>query len=197
MTNEINDLKLAWKSAKKDSVHTIDAENIIAQAKASKRKSYQLKWGTVIILTMTLIGISAFFKYVANFQETLSHVGIVLMTGGLIVRILVELHSIWLYSKIDFVDSAKENTASFETFHKFRKKIHGTFTGVILVLYTIGFYLLTPEFSLYFDTTEMILLDLSYLPGAAIVLFFIRKGIRDEMLNLEKIMEIKRNLKDG
>lgn len=192
MSDQINELKQVWKNAKNAKKGNIDTDKLIAQANLVSKKNKRLKWGTIIILTITLIGISAFFKYVAGFKETISHVGIILMTGGLVVRILVEIYSVYLHAQIEVTETAFTNTSKLETFHRFRKKIHGTFTVTILIMYTAGFYLLTPEFSNYFSTTMMVLIDLSYLLGAAIFLTFIRKGIKDEMQNLDVILSIKK-----
>ena len=79
-------------------------------------------------------------------------------------------------------------------YYKFRTRVNGLVTIVILVLYTIGFYLLTPEFSLYFSTSILILIDLSYVLGAVIFTWFIRKTIKKEMRILNEILRIKNDL---
>jgi hypothetical protein len=74
--------------------------------------------------------------------------------------------------------------------------IHGPVTISILLLYTIGFYMLTPEFSRYFSLPVMILIDVSYIAGAAIVGIAIRHGIAKEMTILNAIKQQRLDLFD-
>ena len=68
-----------------------------------------------------------------------------------------------------------ENTIKF---YKFRKTIHNAVAPVVLVLYTIGFYILTPEFSLYIKFWILVLYDISYVVMGIILFVIIRKGVK-------------------
>ena len=117
-----------------------------------------------------------------------------LMMGGLALRIVIELYSIYLSLHIDFSETTlKTNNASLAYF-RFRKNINGPVTITIVVLYSIGFYMLTPEFSLYFSTPMLVMINLSYILAAVIFIFFIRKGIKKEMNNLNEILRIKNDI---
>jgi hypothetical protein len=59
--------------------------------------------------------------------------------------------------------------------------MNGPVTVSIVILYSIGFYLLTPEFSLYFSTSMMVLIDLSYIIAAVIFISSIMKAVKKEM----------------
>ena len=143
---------------------------------------------------ITLVGISAYFNYVAKFNQTISHIGTGLMLGGLVLRIIIELFSIYLSANIDLSETAmKTNNASL-TYFRFRKRINGPVTIAIIVLYTIGFYMLTPEFSLYFRTPLLIMIDLSYIVGAVIFTWFIRNAIKKEMNILNEVFRIQKDI---
>ena len=195
MNNQMDDLKNMWQNAKnKDYGRSLAPTEIIAIAKQKLRSTINLQIGTIIILTFTVLGISSFFIYVAKFAQLLSHIGIALMVGGLVVRIIIELFSIYYSNRINLSESAVNATKISINYYKFRTRVNGLVTIVILVLYTIGFYLLTPEFSLYFSTSILILIDLSYVLGAVIFTWFIRKTIKKEMRILNEILRIKNDL---
>jgi len=65
---------------------------------------------------------------------------------------------------------------------------------IIFGLYFVGFYMLTPEFSRYISMGWLIAMDVSALLVAAILIIFIRKGIRQELRDLEKMVELQKSL---
>ena len=198
MTNQDDDLKDLWRSAKesvpKDSA---DINSVIGLAETKKSNTVRFQIINILILTATMVVIAAFFRYVAPLRELLSHIGITLMIGGLAARITIELYSIYLSSKVDLSETALKTTDQVFRFYRFRKVIHSPVTITIVALYTIGFYLLTPEFSRYFSLPMMALIDGSYVVGAIVLIWQIRKGIRKEMLDLKDIHDIQTNLRTG
>ncbi len=195
MSNQIDNLKNIWQDARnKDYGESGDTDQIIEIAEKKIKSTIKMQVGTIIILVITLIGISLFFIYVAKFNQTLSHIGSGIMVGGLALRIIIELFSIHLSKKVNMSESAlKTNNASL-SYIQFRKRINGPVTFLIIVLYTIGFYLLTPEFSLYFSSPILIMIDLSYVLGAIIFTWFVRKAIRKEMAILNEILRIQNDI---
>lgn len=195
MNNEMDDLKTIWKGARKSvAISSLKTNKLIAMAEQKKKSAVKMHVLNILVLVITLTGISAFFIYVAKFNQLISHIGVALMVGGLVLRILVEIFSIYYSGKINMGESAMTANESFIRFYNFRKVIHGPVTITILVLYTIGFYLLTPEFSLYFNTTMMVLIDLSYIVGAVIVSRFIISAIRKEFNYLKEILKLREEL---
>jgi uncharacterized membrane protein len=116
------------------------------------------------------------------------------MIGGLIIRISIELFSAWQSRKIKVSDAAAGSLQNSIAFFEFRKRIHGPVTIIIFVAYFIGFYLLTPEFSRYISIGWLILMDVSALVAAGILAYFIRTGIRQELSDLQKLIELQRSL---
>ncbi|MEQ8237918.1 MAG: hypothetical protein RIA69_01830 [Cyclobacteriaceae bacterium] len=195
MTDDLNDLKNKWQGAKKSqSSQSMDVQEIMTLSKKKMKSAIVMHLKNIIILSITLVVLFLFFKYVAPLQEVLSQIGIALMIGGLVVRILIEFYSIYLSYQIDMSDTAMQNSNSSLEFFKFRKTIHGSVMYTILGLYTLGFYALTPEFSLYFSTIMMVLIDGSYLVIAVIVGYFINVGIKKEMKYLQELLTIQNDL---
>lgn len=195
MNTDLNQLKHLWKEAKKDQRDPLsDSDNLILLAQKKLKSTVRLQWTTIIILVITLLIIGSFFKFQAQFKQTISHVGIGLMLGSLIIRIILELISIFFAGKINLTQNALKLNQSNMSYFRFRKMMNGPVTISILILYTIGFYLLTPEFSLYFSTSMMIFIDLSYILAAVIFTWSIRKGVKKEMAILNDIIRIQEDI---
>lgn len=196
MNTDFNHLKNLWKESKKDQVLPFsDIQEIIKTAQKKMRSTIRLQWGTIIILAITFAVISAYFIYVAQFKQTISHVGIGLMLGGLMVKIVLELISILLSGKIKLTETALKLNHTTLSYFRFRKIMNGPVTITIVLLYSIGFYMLTPEFSLYFSTPMMILIDASYILGAAIFTWSIKITVKKEMTILNEIVRIQQDIK--
>ena len=194
MNDPIEDMKALWQKARNtDQKQFPDTDRIIMLAKQKRKSIIRMHVGNILILLMTLLLISSYFMIV-SFNQVLSHIGIGLMVCGLLVRILIELWSIALSAKIDLSDDTLKTNENFLKFYQFRKRIHGPVTITIVALYTMGFYLLTPEFSSYFNTPMMVLIDGSYLVGACIFTWFIHKAIRKEMNCLNEMISIRKDI---
>ncbi|MTI41224.1 hypothetical protein [Fulvivirga lutimaris] len=198
MSDILDDFKGQWDAAKKDSAkQTVSAKDLVAAAQQKMRSAVLMHVGNTAVLVVTLVGICLFFIYVAPLQEVLSHIGMALMIGGLMLRILIEFHSIYRSTKIDLSDTAFAVNKSYMSFYTYRKKIHGSVTIGILIAYTVGFYILLPEFGNYFTQTQIILLALSYLLAAAIFGYSIKMAIRKEVKLLNSLMDIQQEMTDG
>ncbi|WP_108801684.1 hypothetical protein [Aquimarina sp. Aq107] len=195
MNNEFEALQSQWKE-NKNSIkrNSPDSDEMFSVIKKKKSWSTRFHYGNIVVLSLVLIGIASFFYFVAPVQELLSRIGVGCMIGGLFLRILIEIISVSKAKKIKMTDNALQTTNDTIAFYNFRKKIHGPITIGIIVLYTVGFYVITPEFSLYFKTWQMILIDVSYIVGAIIPYLAVRKNIKKEIRILLEIIELKRTI---
>lgn len=187
MSDPIDRLKNQWDEAKSTSkVKPMDSSELIALAQKKMKGVVYSHYGNIIVLTLTLIMISSFFYYITPFQQLLSRIGVALMVGGLALRIAIEFYSIYRSKQIHLSDSTATTNDSSVKFYAYRKRIHGPITVSILIAYTVGFYMLTPEFSDYLTFNQVLLIDISYLVMAPILIYSIRKGIKDEIRLLEE-----------
>lgn len=195
MDKDFTSLESAWKKSKnsiQNSEKNVDViYKKINQAKGDNVKFY---YGTFFILLITLVGIVSFFVFVAPVKELLSRIGAFAMIIGLVIRILIEVQSILNLKKIRLDHSTLETIESAIGFHKLRKTIHSIIMPVILIIYSIGFYMLTPEFLKYLSTEMVIVYDLIYLVMILILFFQFRKGIKKEMINLELTIDLKKSV---
>ncbi|WP_103070451.1 hypothetical protein [Aquimarina sediminis] len=195
MNNEFDELQRKWQK-NKESINsdTQVIDETLSSIIVKKNSSIRFHYNNIIILSIVLVGIAAFFYYIAPVKELLSRIGVGLMLGGLLIRIIIELISVLKSKKMNVVDDVLKSTNDAIDFYKFRKRIHGPITITIIVLYTIGFYMITPEFSLYFTKWQMILINTSYIIGALVPLLFVRKIIKKEIQTLLEIVNLKNKI---
>lgn len=195
MSNELDDLKKQWKGAKQAvASHTSSAAKLAALGETQKKKLVWFQYGNAIVLTLVAIMLVLCFIYLFPFQDTLSRTGVALMIGGLIVRIAIELFSVVRSKRIQLLDSSVRNLESTIAYYEFRKKVHGPVTTIIVGLYVIGFYMLTPEFLRYIDWRWMLFYDIIFVVGGIILVWQIRKGIREEMLSLQQVIKARQEI---
>jgi hypothetical protein len=196
MKDELDDLKSMWQQAKESGQQqkVMDVNALITLGEAKKKSMLAAHYGNALVLSATVIMLIFYFYYLYNFQMTLSHIGYNLMIGGLIVRIGIEIFSVFRSKQISISDTAIHSLENSIAFYQFRRRIHGPVTIFIFTLYFVGFYMLTPEFSKYISLKGVILMDISALVVAAVLILFIRRGILQELRDLEKIVELQKSL---
>ncbi|MFC5045546.1 hypothetical protein ACFSTE_18515 [Aquimarina hainanensis] len=195
MIRNFEELQNSWESSKKEITSSDDSlNNLYASIKKKEKENFFFYYGTISILTITLIVISLFFYYVAPVKELLSKIGASLMIIGLLFRILVEVISIYKAKQINSLDKTLQQTENSIVFHQFRKTIHQVVAPVIIVLYTLGFYMITPEFSRYISFWNLVFIDVSYIIMGSILFVLIRRGVKKEMKIIEEIIALKNEI---
>jgi VanZ family protein len=194
----MDNLHQQWKQARHEvELPVASVQDIIAKANNQKKNVLYSHYGNIAIMTFTLIVISLFFYYRMSYQKWTSVVGAILMVGGLALRIIIEVMSSFQSKRIQLLQDVSCTTEAAIAFYNFRKKIHGPVTISIVALYMIGFYLLTPEFSNYFSFDLLLLMDVSFFIGAFILIWVIRKGIKQEMEQLLSLTGLKEQLAES
>jgi hypothetical protein len=197
MKTELNELKNLWNQAKNaDAIKPLDVTQLVQQAKSQKRATTRFHLGNILILTLVWVLLIYYFYVLFHFEDTISRVGHGLMVWGLGIRIAIEMLSTYFSTKIDLTENAKNVNNYTLKFFRFRKFIHGPVTYTIVGLYTLGFYMLTPEFSRYFNLPTLLLIDGSYVIGAIFLVWQIRKGIRKEMEDIRKILKFQEEMQE-
>jgi hypothetical protein len=195
MDNEFKNLQQKWQKHKKElGDSSLSFEQIVSTIERKSKKGLSFHYGNIIILSITLICLFLFFYFGAPVQELLSRIGVGFMMIGILLRIVIEVFSSIKSKRINKLDTALKTTELTLDFYKFRKKIHGAITHIIFVLYLVGFYMISPEFSNYFSLWQMILMDVSCFVIIAVIYFQMRKGIKNEMNILLEIIELKKEI---
>ena len=195
MNNEFESLQRKWqkqKTALEDNTSTF--EQLISKINSKRKKGLSFHYGNILILGSTLVGLFLFFYNVAPVKELLSRIGVGFMMIGILLRIVIEIFSSVKAKRINKLDTALKATALTIDFYTFRKKIHGAITHIIFVLYLVGFYMISPEFSNYFSLWQMLLMDISCFVIAVFIYFQMRKGIKNELKTLLEIVALKKEM---
>ena len=195
MNNDFKALQESWKSSKKNiktPAYNFDA--LYKKIEQKEKENFSFYYGTIIILMITLIAVSLFFYYLAPVEQMLSRIGAGLMITGLVFRIIIEIISINKAKRINKLDKTLLTVDNTFSFHQFRKTIHQIYSPIIIGLYSIGFYIIFPEFMLYMSTWMIWFIGTSYLIMGIVLFILIRKGVVDEMKKLTDIMELKKDI---
>jgi hypothetical protein len=195
MNSDFKELQSKWESSKKSmETSTTNFDSLYKKIKSKEKENYFFYYGTITILLTTLIVISLFFYYIAPVREILSRIGAGFMIFGLIFRIFIEIMSIHKAKQINILDATLKTAENTIKFHQFRKTIHQVIAPIIIGLYTVGFYMITPEFSVYMKFWNVVFIDISYVVIGIILFVIIRKGVKKEMQKLTDIVKLKNEI---
>jgi len=195
MSDHFSELESVWQSGKQNIQSTPESLQILyAQIQQNKRSNFLSYYATIAILSITWIGIASFFYFVAPVQEVLSRIGVGLMLVGLLIRILLEILTSIRSKKVHVQSNSLEAVNNAISFYQFRKKVQFVVAPIVVALYTIGFYMITPEFLTYLSLESVIFFDAIYLVMAVILFIQIRKGVIKEVKTLRETVELKREI---
>jgi hypothetical protein len=193
--NELgNTLKSGWKSSGSSITPPPIPSQLISEAKRLNQESAKFQWSTVLILGSTFLMMCYFLLFYFGFRETLSHVGVGVMLGFFLLRIVLEAYSILEGRKKEATVSAVESLEKEKKYLELRLRIHGFYTFLTLGAYTLGFLLLLPEFSKYISSFWMAALVCSYFIPGIILTLLIRKNVQKELRELRMVVELKEKI---
>lgn len=195
MKNEFDFLKRNWEDAKKASpAPNSNVNSLIEQAGTKKKAGIYFQYGNMTVLITLAILIAIYFLWLYPFNTLLSKAGIILMLAGLLVRIAAEYQSTRKAKKIDITDSLSDSSVSWRNYLLYRKTIHGAVTQLTIGLYTIGFFMLFPEFYKYFGIKIVFFLAIFYIIMAYALVRAIRPNVKKELRDLEEIIALRKEL---
>lgn len=190
----MKDLENQWNAARQ-TIHTSlrQPEELIKLATQKKKSVLYFHFGNIIIFTITLVAITLFFNSI-YLRESISKTGKFLMLGSLSLRLIIEIISTIKSRQIQLLCDAAATNDKAVSFYRFRKKVQGPASITTAVLYVMGFYLLSSEFSKYIETKWLIMMHVSFVFGATMVIFQAKKGIAKEMTILKSLIDVKKEM---
>ncbi len=197
MNNELDNLKSMWRNAAPAEPPAASARAIVNKAKAKRRSSIFFQYGNIAVLSATALVIYIFLWQLYPYHTALGKTGVIIMIGSLVLRIVIEIFSIRKWHHIQLDAHTLQNTRQTLDYYEFRKFIHGSVTYTIVIVYTLAFYCLLPEFSQQVPAWVTVLIGISYPVGAAILIRQIRKGIRREMDDITAISRLSESLQSA
>lgn len=195
MNDYIKQFQDSWNENKKR--HQMDSpqiQSISSQMEKIAKENSHFYYNTLIILTITWTALIFFFSFVAPVNSTIGRTGVALMLISLMARIVAEIYSIRIEKKIVFLETTLSSLKSMIQFHQYRKWIHHILSPIIIVIYSVGFYLLTPEFLRSLPNLLVWGFDLIYVIIALILFFTLKKEVNKEIKHLQKVINLKESL---
>jgi hypothetical protein len=120
---------------------------LIARAVQYHRKIRQKHRGTLLIILLTVGILGAFFFYVTAWRSPAATLGLGLMIGLMILRIVLEWVSLIAFQRISPGLTTVAYTRSMRRFYQKRKLLHYILTPLIYILYFAGFAWMLPVFA--------------------------------------------------
>ncbi len=192
--NEFESLKAGWVDARTGLTPSLTSTQLIEQAQRTNRDSLRFQRGTLLILVVSFLMMGYFLLFYFGFREPLSHLGVGVMLGFFLLRIILEAYSIQQGRAKGYDNSATDTLDQERNYLKLRLRIHGFFTYLTLGMYTLGFLLLLPEFSKYISSFWMAAMVTSYFVPGILLTLIIRRNVQKELRELRVVVALSQNL---
>ncbi|MGK0493823.1 MAG: hypothetical protein ACJAU2_000199 [Maribacter sp.] len=144
---------------------------------------------TNAVLISTAIILVVFFFYISGYSNQQVILGISLMVGSLLVRILFEVLSIRKLRQMNAVAHSTDFRNGLIGYYKGRKFVHFGWTPLLVLIYIAGFLILLPLFKANLSSGFYIYIVVSSIVLLIILSIFIAKQIRTELSNLKRLQE--------
>lgn len=193
--NELgNILKSGWKTSGTGINPPLSTDQLILEAKRLNQASLKFQKGNLLILGSSFLIMCYILLEVFKFQQTLSIIGVGIMLGFFLFRILLEAYSIQKGKQMSPDQPANDSLIKQKEYLSLRLKIHSTFTYLTLGAYTLGFLFLLPEFSLHISSFWMAAMVVSYFVPGIILTLIIRKNVQKELRELRMVIELRKKI---
>ncbi|WP_075351498.1 hypothetical protein [Algoriphagus marinus] len=196
MTELNKNLKAIWQDLGTSIAPPTSAQNVLLEAKKLNQNSIKFQRGNLIVLGLSFLVMCYFLIFFFSFQDLLSKIGVALMLGFFLFRIVLEAYSIGQAKSDRITEPSSNNLEKEEKYLSLRVKIHSTYTYLTLGVYTLGFIFLLPEFAIHLSSFWMAAMVVSYFVPGIILTLIIRKNVQKELHELRTVVELKKSLMD-
>jgi len=195
MNEDFEALQDLWEADKNNiPTSTKSSKEMISSITSKKQGITQFQYGNIFVLLLTLVVIVTFFIFIAPVQELLSRIGAGIMIIGLIIRIGIEFYSSKQAKKLDVTQNTLQNLNHSIAYLKTRKWIHKELTFSIIIAYTIGLFLIIPEFIKYLGLIPVIVFYGMYIISGIIIIVKLRPKIKQELIDIQEIIKTKKRI---
>lgn len=186
---KFEELQSIWNQQSEAAPKLNSTEIITESNQKIKAIKIKLFWTIGILSTLILI-LSYFYYCIYNSEITKQIRGLELMGIVIIVRIFLEITSVFLFKKIDFTSSFKKYAGQLAAFYKFRRVIHFVLTPVIYILYFSGFISLLPLFKESLSKGFYLYIQFSGIAFLVFFSFLMYKIIKKDLKDLDFLKNI-------
>ncbi len=197
MNNPFEELQSSWnKSRQEINTDQQKIDSLISSARSKQKSNLYFYYGNIAILAITVLVLIVVWQQWMPFRELLSKIGIGIMIGSLVLRIIVEIFSTFKSRNINLLDTAVNSNEERISYYQFRKAVHGPVTITLITTYLIGLLMIMPELNLYISTTWLVIFVDAFVVSGLFIIYKVRQSIKQEMENLRFFMTIDQELKD-
>jgi len=144
---------------------------------------------TNVILGATIAVLVYFFIYIAAYNSNRAMLGLSIMIGTLLLRVLLELWSIITLGKMNAMQQMKSFQEALVAYYQRRIRTHYIYTPMLIIGYMVGFVLLLPLFKAHLSSGFYTYIVWS---GAAVLLglsWLIAKQVSKELATLRSLKD--------
>ncbi|NOS91905.1 MAG: hypothetical protein HOP30_08280 [Cyclobacteriaceae bacterium] len=140
-----DELQVIWNKQPQPRV-AISSNQLMEKGEAHIKELRAGHRGTIVILTILIAALVTYFIFIKAHLFNELTLGLSIMIGVIIVRVLIEWISVRKFNAIQYDRSLVAFTQLMQQYYAWRKKVHRVFIPVIYISYIIGFSLLVPIF---------------------------------------------------
>ncbi len=181
---EFNDLQNTWNQ-QSETTALPDFEPAKQQL-TQLRKKQRL---TQFILGITGTILIVFFFYIAAYKQSGPFLGMSLLIGVIFIRVYIEIRSQQKLKKINVLLSFKEFKAQLIRYYQQRKTLAFRIIPGLLIIYNIGFAIMSYYFYQYLARGFFYYVVISYIVSFVVLFYFLRKQVLNELQILQNLQE--------
>jgi hypothetical protein len=187
-----DDLQNLWnKQSESKGRKNILPSDIIKKAEEQTRKLKKTHIATILVLSLT-IGVLVWYFVWVSAHKTGMTLGLALMIGSLVVRVLIEWISTRKLNKVKLHQTVDAFSRQIDMFYIWRKQVHIIFTPIIYLTYVVGFIILLPLFKKYLSSGFYLYILISGIVFLSVFGFFLFRFLRKELQMLNSMrLELK------
>ncbi|QHI37418.1 hypothetical protein IMCC3317_27970 [Kordia antarctica] len=184
---EFKDIQNTWQQqSKSEAPKTVPDFEPAKQKLKYLRKKQQI---THLVLGSTVAILIVFFFYISAYKYNGPLLGMSLLIGVILTRVYIEIRSQQQLRKINVLLSFNEFKEQLIVYYQKRKTLAFKIVPVLLIIYNIGFVIMSYYFYQYLSRGFFYYIVVSYVVSFVILFFFIRKQVLKELEILENLQE--------
>ena len=144
---------------------------------------------TNLVLGSTISILIGFFFYIAGYNSQQVVLGISIMIGSLIIRIVLEVLSIRSLNKMNRLSQQTDFRSDLIAYYTKRKFVHFLWTPITIGCYVVGFLILLPLFKATLSAGFYTYIVVSSIVLLVFFSVYIAKQIHNEIKELKRLQQ--------
>ena len=182
---DFDTLKSQWNNQKGLEPKSEDFTQVTKKLKGVRLKQRM----TNLVLLATFGVLVFFFIYISAYKNTTLTIGLSLMMGSLLLRVLIESFSMRKLKSMDALMDVNKFKKKLIAYYKNRTRTHYVATPIIVLAYSIGFVILLPLFKKNLSSGFYNYIVISAIVVLLVLGVLIIKTIKEELRELRALQQ--------